>query len=114
MIRSFPNITKERTRNNYEADQNEACFDKFSVNFNKELGRISYSYGKESTVNKFSENKKSIHYYNDTNDYYAYKLKVIKSDKCKLLPLHITKAKPFERLSKKIFEMSRDKLLQND
>jgi hypothetical protein len=86
--------------------------DHFYLNFNKELGRLSNKYGKDSSTKKFGDNN-NIDFFINCDNFNKYKLKVSKNDKGKLLPIHISKSKSVERISLNLFQMYREKDLIN-
>ena len=93
----------------------------FGTKFNRELARISRSYGKEESKARFVKNPVIKKYQDQIPIYNLYKdLKFIENKylekgryKYKLLPLINTKLRNFDRLGNKVYQMSLNKRNQN-
>ncbi len=89
----------------------------FGNKFNKELARISRSYGKEESKARFVQNPVLKKYHDQIPYYNLYKdLKFVENKylekgryKFKLLPLINTKLRNFDRLGNKVYQMSINK-----
>jgi hypothetical protein len=79
------------------------------IGLNKELARISHSYGKVNALKRFKENPLTQYYF-DTGNYLGYRTSKMKDNndifqRHKLKPLMIEKDPGIERMSDKVFHM---------
>ena len=110
-IEKFPELRK---KNLYSKNRNKDKLSLFPFNYNlnKELGRISNIFGKESSMKYFSENPKTEYYFNRSPNYKIYKnFKVIADKKLikpRLLPLKVLRETSYDKLSGSFFNLHKN------
>ncbi len=108
------NINFKKLNNAYGTNSSSTGhMDNFDLHLNKELGKISHSYGKLDTLKKFTNRPRTnLTAFNRIDSYEKYRaLKYVDNIdvKPKLRPLTNNKNQSLEKLSKSIFEMQRAK-----
>jgi len=80
---------------------------RFAKSLNNELGRISNHFGKIESVNFLGDNPKTQFFFENTNEYLAYKLLKMKEDekKQRLLPLIVSKDPSMDKLSDGFYKL---------
>lgn len=83
---------------------------RFAKSLNGELGRVSNNFGKIDSVKVFGDNPKTQFFFDNTNEYIAYKmLKMREEDKRqKLLPLVVTKDPSIDKLSDGFYKLNKN------
>jgi len=96
---------KSRAQSQIRSDKVYCKISSISKSLNHELGRISPSYGSLKSYNKFMENPESEQLFENTNQYYTYKIKKESHNKKgKLLPLGATKTNIVDKIGESFFK----------
>jgi hypothetical protein len=96
-----------------KAEKQKVSLYPFTLTYNKQLGRISNNFGKESSLKYFAQNPKTEYYFKKSPNYNIYKYFKVISDKNiikpKLLPLKVYRESSYEKLSGSFFDLHKDK-----
>jgi len=112
-IEKFP---EERKKNPYQKNKkspSSVALNPFTYNFNKELGRVSNNFGKNSSMKYFANNPKTEYYFERSPSYKIYKNFKVLADKDmikpRLLPLKVYRETSYEKLSGSFFDLHKSK-----
>jgi len=96
-----------------KAEKQKVSLYPFTLTYNKQLGRISNNFGKESSLKYFAQNPKTEYYFKKSPNYNIYKYFKVISDKNiikpKLLPLKVYRESSYEKLSGSFFDLHKEK-----